>query len=288
MTSVVYFGTKDKQSWIKAPSSPLNASSVGWAAKTQLLNGRASVRRSTGSHREFAAEWFGELNSGLDSSLQEIKNYADGLYGEGPFYWIDPFAAGQNILPPHWAAPMLTEGDWPNLASDLVPTFTKATVANGFPIKYASYPAGDAYESTVKLTIIIPSGYKLHFGWHGPAASPSTGVRITPYLRATGAAVTSLNPARLNAGGALRTNTQLNGATYSYVEIFLAADLEQSIDITGMIAQVLPDTASVASGGFIAGKGTTSLQFEGSPEIEYYSSSIGNGQAGMSVNLVEV
>ncbi len=288
MASVVYFGTKDKQSWIKSPSSPLSAGSVGWAAKTQLLNGRASVRRSTASHREFAAEWFGELNSGLDSSLQEIKNYSDGLYGEGPFYWVDPFAANQNILPPHWAAPMLTESDWPNLGTDLVPTFTKATVANGFPMKYASYPAGDAYVSTNKLTLIIPSGYKLHFGWHGPSASPSTGVRIVPYLRSTGAAATALNPARINAGGTLRTNTQVNGTTYSYVEIFLAADTEQSIDITGMIAQILPDTSSVASGGFIAGKGTTALQFEGSPEIEYYSSTIGSGQAGMSVNLVEV
>lgn len=288
MVSTVYFGTKDKQSWIKAPSSSMNASSAGWAVKTQLLNGRSSVRRSTGSHREFAMEWFGDLNSGLDSSLQEIKSYADGLYGEGPFYWVDPFAANQNILPPHWAAPMLTEGDWPNLGTDLVPTYTKATVANGYPIKYTSYPAPDEYVSTNKLVVIIPANYKLHFGWHGPSASASTGVRIVPYLRSTGAAATAIDPVRINAGGLVRTNTQVSGDTYSYVEIFLAADLEQSIDITAMIAQVIPETSSVASGGFVAGKGTTSLEFEGSPEIEYYSSAIGNGQAGMSVNLVEV
>ena len=288
MASVVYFGTKDKQSWIKSPSSGMRANNVAWSTKTLLLNGRSSVRRSKASHREFSAEWFGELNSGLDSSLQEIKNYADGLYGDGPYYFMDPYAAAQNVLPPHWAAPMLTEQDWPNLAPDVAPVFTKEITDNGYPFKYVSYTVADAYESTNKLTIIIPAGYTLNFGWHGPATADLTGVRLVAYDRATGVADPAIDPERIDAGGTTRTNTEIDGDTYSYVEIYLAADLAQDIQVSAMIAQILPTGTTVATGGFIAGKGTTKLEFESAPEIEYYSAAIGGGQVGMSVTWVEV
>lgn len=288
MSSVVYFGTKDKQSWIKSPRSGLRASSIGWSAKTQLLNGRASVRRSSASHREFNAEWFGDLNLNAESSMQEIKNYADGLYGDGPYYWIDPFSASQNVLPPHWAAPMLTENDWPNLATGIVPTYTKSSIGATYPIKYATYVTTDAYESTNKLVLIIPAGYTLHFGWHGPTTADVKGVRIVPYTRTGGNAGTALNPDKIDASGTVPTNTTVSGDTYSYVEIFIATDLESTVNISGMIAQILPSSKSAPTGGFVAGKGTTALEFENSPDIEYYSSATGNGQVGMSANLVEV
>lgn len=288
MASVVYFGTKDKQAWIKSPSSGMKAGNSLWSSKTQLLNGRAFVRRSKASHRTFNPEWFGELNAPTEQSLQTIKNFADGLYGDGPYYFLDPFAAAQNVLPPYWAAPMLTQNDWPNLAPGITPTFTLSTVNNSYPLKYTKYTTSDVYESTSKLVLIIPPNYKLHFGWHGPSASETTGVRIVPYLRSTGAASTVIDPVRINAGGTIRTNTQVAGDTYSYVEIFIATDAAQDVDITGMIAQILPEASSVAAGGFIAGKGTTALEFENAPDIEYYTSAIGNGQVGMSVNWTEV
>lgn len=288
MAGVVYFGTKDKQSWIKAPSTEMQADSVGWATKTQLLNGRSFVRRSKASHREFKPSWFGELNSSTEESLQTIKNYADGLYGNGPYYFLDPFAAAQNVLPPHWAAPMLTQNDWPVLATGLTASYSTGTSANNYPTKYVAYVTPDDYVSTNKLTLIIPTGYKLAFGWHGPAGGATTGVRILPYKRSDGTADTAVNPTMITAGGTVRTNTVINGTTYSYVEIFLATDVESELSITAMIAQIIPTSSSVASGGFIPGKGTTALEFEQSPTIEYYSSAIGNGQVGMSASWTEV
>jgi hypothetical protein len=288
MASVVYFGTKDKQSWIKSPSTEMKADAVGWSSKTQLLNGRSFVRRSKASHREFNPSWFGELNGPTEDSLQTIKNYAEGLYGDGPYYFLDPFAAAQNALPPHWAAPMLNENDWPNLAPGIIPTFTKVAVANNYPIKYATYVATAAYQSTNKLTLIIPTGYKLAFGWHGPSAGASTGIRVVPYKRSDGTADTAINPTKITAGGTIRTNTNISGTTYSRVEIFIATAAAATLNITAMIAQIIPTADSVASGGFIAGKGVTALEFDQAPTIEYYSSGIGNGQVGMSANWTEV
>lgn len=288
MAGQVYFGTADKQMWIKAPASGMKANNVGWATESQLLDGRAFVKRSSGSHKRYESSWNGSLNSDDDSSLQHIVNFADGLYGNGPFYYLDPFTVNQNVLPPNWAAPMLAEGDWLRLTDDIQPTFTKADINNHFPVKYATYVTSTAYESERKLTVIIPTGYKLHFGWHGPVAGSNTGIRIVPYLRSTGAAASAANPVKIPAGGTTRTNANFSGTTYSHVEIFFATAAAATVNITAMIAQVLPDASSVATGGFIAGKGTTALEFAQKPIIDYYSSAINEGQIGMSVAWVEV
>ncbi len=288
MAGQVYFGTVDKQMWIKSPSSGMRANSIGWSSETQLLDGRAFVKRSGGSHRQYDSSWVGSLNAAEETSLQNILNFADGLYGDGPFYYLDPFAINQNVLPPNWAAPMLAQNDWLKLTDLITPTFTSATVANDYPMKYATYVTGANFVSERKLTLIIPSGYKLHFGWHGPATGATTGIRIVPYLRSSGAAATALNPAKITAGGTVRTNTNISGTTYSRVEIFLATTSASTVNITGMIAQVLPEGSSVASGGFIPGKGISGLDFVQKPTIELYSSAINDGQIGMSATWVEV
>lgn len=288
MAGQVYFGTADKQVWIKAPSSGMRANNIGWSTESQLLDGRTFVKRSGASHRQYESTWTGSLNSSEETSLQHILNFADGLYGDGPFYYLDPFTVNQNVLPQNWAAPMLAQNDWARLTDEIQPTFTAASVANNYPMKYATYATADDFVSERKLTVIIPSGYKLHFGWHGPATGSTTGIRIVPYLRSSGLASTAINPAKITAGGTLRTNTNISGTTYSRVEIFLATDDASTVNITAMIAQVLPEGSSVASGGFIAGKGTSALQFVQKPTVELYSSAINNGQIGMSATWVEV
>lgn len=289
MASQVYFGNKTKQLWIKAPSTGMSASVQGWASETQLLNGRTFIKRSSGSHRRFSPSWIGPASTtDLSESLTTIKDFSSGLYGEGPFYWLDPYAKETNVLPPHWAAPMLGEKDWPKLSSTITPVFTAASVANGYPIKYATYTTTDAYTSDQKLTVIIPTGYKLAFGWHGPSAGSSTGVQILAYKRSNGTPDPAINPAKITAGAAVRTNTNISGTTYSYVEIYLSTATASDVNITAMIAQVIPDTSSVANGGFISGRGTTALEFAREPEIEYYSANINNGQIGMSAEWIEI
>lgn len=289
MAGTVYFGNANYQTWIKAPASGMGAGAAGYSESMQFLNGGAAVRRSSQTHRTFDMSWTGSMNSGVvDSDLHIVKDFYDGIYGDGPFYWNDPFSMNQNVLPPHWAAPMLAEGDWDSLSDSIVPTFTSSTVANGFPYKYATYTSTGATESTKKLTLIIPTGYTLHFGWHGPNSGSSTGIRIVPYLRSTGLADTAINPTRIIAGGLTRTNTTVSGTTYSKVEIFFAVGSATSVNLTGMIAQILPTAVSVAAGGFVSGRGTTALEFSTQPTITYLSSQINDGFIEMSATLTEV
>jgi hypothetical protein len=294
MAGKVYFGNTNFQTSIDAPVTGLKATSSGYSSVTNLLNGRNFVRRSYGSARTFSASWLGSLNStDLTVSLQTIKDFADGLYGSGNVYWVDPYAATSNIMPPHWAAPMLNETDWPSLSATVTPTFVANTYTNNYPIKRAVYSLGAGHADTKKLTLIIPSTHTLNFGWHATAASvtasSAAGIRIVPY-NLTGVAQTAVNPTSILAGDTQRTNQTFDGSTTSRVEIFLAngAASTSVANIVAMIAQILPTGTSVATGGFISGRGTTALQFGSPVEIEYYSANVNNGQAGLSTTLVEV
>jgi len=294
MAGKVYFGNANFQTFIVAPLSPMNAGSTGFYSVTELLNGRSFVKRSAASSRKFEPSWNGSLNdTDLTLSLETIKSFSSGLYGSGPFYWIDPYAADNNLMPPHWAAPMLDENDWPSISNTITPTFTAATYTNRYPMKYASYSLPAGHADTKKLTILIPSTHTLNFGWHstsaGISASSAAGIRVVPY-NTSGVAQAAVNPASLLAGGTARTNQTFDGSSYSRVEIFLAngSGSTSVANIVAMIAQVLVTGTTVTAGGFIPGKGTTSLQFASPVQIEYYSSAVNSGQIGLSTTLVEV
>lgn len=294
MARTVYFGNPAYQTWIKAPASSMDASASGYVNKIDFLNGGSSVRRSNRTSRQFSMSWNGQMNgSDQAENLQVVKDFYDGLYGAGPFYWLDPFAMDSNLFAPHWAAPMLGELDWAKISATVTPTFTAGSYANAYPIKYATYALAGSHADATKFTIIIPTGYTLNFGWHSTianrTASSAAGVRVVPY-NLSGVAQTAVNPNSLLAGGTTRTNATFDGSSYSKVEIFLAngSGSASSVNIVAMIAQVLKTGVSVASGGFISGRGTAQLQFSDAPKMTYISAGINNGQIEMSANFTEV
>ena len=289
MAGKVYFGNTEKQTWIVAPQSGMTVSNQGWVSQATLLNGEASVKRSAGSHKAFEMSWLGSMNApATEDSLHTISDFANGVYGDGPFYWLDPYAMTSNILPPHWAAPGLAQRGWPAIASGITPTFNTSNSVNNYPETYAVYDTTNDYESTEVLRIIIPTGYKLAFGWHGKAGGANTGISIKPFNRSTGTFDAAITPQRIDAGGTTRTNTNVSGTTYAYVEIGIATATASTLRFTGMIAQIIPEGDSAPSGGFISGRGSTGLEFTEVPKLEYYSSAVNNGQIGMSATLVEV
>ena len=194
-------------------------------------------------------------------------------------------------MPPHWAAPGITEKDWPAIW-DFEPTEFIATDSNNlsYPSTSVQYDISDtdAATSTKKLTIIIPAGYSLHFGWHGEVSTGTAGIKIDRHLRSTGE-IESLTPAAIAVTSSNRTNVSISGTKYSFIEIYLyKGSGAVDFSISGMIAQLLEDGQTVESGGFITGRGTTGIEFSGPLNIEYYSAALNNGQIGMSAQWIEV
>lgn len=156
----VWFGNQRYGTWVKAPLADMNASSSGFQSEQGFTNGGSFIKSSFGSARSFDMSWNGNLDD-----LQVVKNFKDGLYGGGLLYWEDPFA--KNILPPHWAAPMLTVRDWPSLvSSDNKPTpVTETTSAKNLPYQSAEYTITNTEETSRSLTILIPEEHVLRVGF---------------------------------------------------------------------------------------------------------------------------
>lgn len=289
----VYFGNANKQVWIPAPQTGMKADSNGRIDQSQLLNGRTAITRSGANSRKFTTSWLGSLNaSELEDSLHTIKDFYDGVYGDGPFYWNDPYATTTNLLPPHWAAPGLARNDWPGIASFAATEYPATdSNTNDYPSYSARYniTSTSAVSSTKSLTLIIPQGYTLNFGWHGVVDSGEAGIRITRTARSNGAS-TTVDPNVIAVTSTNRTNSAFSGDVYSKIAISLYKPSGSASDITisGMIAQLLPSSESPSAGGFIGGRGTSGLEFAGPIGIEYYSANVNDGQVGLTAEWQEI
>ena len=291
MERKVYFGNAVKQVWIPAPKTGLSASTNGFFSDSQLLSGRAFVKRSAANHRRFSPAWTGSLNAdSINDSLHTVKDFFDGIYGDGPFYWLDPFAIDTNLLAPNWASPMLSVGDWGSISSigtaALVDT---AANTKNYPYKSLQLTFGASIATSTKFArFIIPTGHKFHFGWHGVQSSGDATIILRAYDRDDNS-TTDFETDPLAVTSAIRTNKSISGTTYSMVDVIVKNPTASTsvISIAGMIAQVLPEADSVPQGDFISGRGTAGLQFASAPSITYLSAKINDGFVELSTNFVE-
>lgn len=301
MAGKVYFGNDLKQTWIKAPASGLKASSVGWVNEQQLLNGQTFVKRSQGSHRQFSASWVGPTKvDSLEDNLQTIIDFSNGVYGDGPFFWVDPYAADTNLFSPEWASPALSvDSDWLPLFDEALPIVQERALTSELSADvgantqgYSPYTAVYSAAGTETLvsntfSFYIPTGYTLWLGFHGDIDS-SGGAYYTTYNDA-GTLIASTKMNQLGVNSTIRVNTPISSTVANRVDVSFAKTTTSAcvFKISGLIAQMLPTGVSPAAGGFISGRGTRSLKFSSFPEIQYYSANVNNGHIGMSINLVE-
>lgn len=280
----MWFGTKERMSAIRAPKIDYAAPSVGWdGGVTQLLNGGAYVRRSTTSHRTYSMAW---PNMSRDE-VRLIMDYADGVYGDGPIYFIDPFAMDKNLLPQHWATPRLVFNDGPVLTGAPRETVlnTGALMSNdlGYPARGPAYvdPGSTAYPMSQRprLYVPVPDGYTAWFGVHGIAYNAAAIVQVTT----SNGVVTT--PPLLSVSDTNRFSNSFEGTgSMTGIEISLTRAGGGSV-LSGMMLQVLPTGVVPTSGGFISGQGNSGVRFATNPSLQQYSAAM--DMVGLSVQLVE-
>ena len=297
--SGVYFGNDAYQTWIKAPQTGMRATNQGWSSETQLLSGRTHIRRSDASHRRFTMNWLGSMND-TENSLNIVKDFADGLYGNSPLFWNDPYATTSNMFPPAWAAPAMSiDTDWDAICPDDV-GITKEKVltssvadlvgnnTQGYPLETAKFTApGNPNAESDRFTFYIPDGYTLWIGLHGHHGT--TGAAFgQPYKNGVAGTLVNLTPLQVSTPS--RVNTSFSSTAANKVEFYLAkiAPSPCTFHISGLVAQLLKTGTTPEQGRFVSGRGTEKLEFASLPDIEYYSAAINNGQIGMSATLVEI
>lgn len=283
----IYFGSRERMQWVRAPDANYDGSPAGWnGGVTQLLNGGAFVRRSSTQHRVYNYSW----NMMSRDEIRAIMDYSDGVYGDGPFFFLDPFAMDRNVLPQYWATPALSLRDGPVLTGADRITVGKHPIAlgndNGYPTQAAVY-AGTTQVAAYplpapalrpRLFIPIPPGYTAHFGVHGDtAASSGSAVQVTP----VGGSVATIPV--LGVTTTARFSHSWNGDTNSGIEISMSGTGVSVI--SGMMLQILPSGKAPAAGGFISGQGHAGVRFATTPSLTQYSAAL--DKVSLSAQLVE-
>lgn len=275
----MYFGTRERMTWVKCPAFNADLSTQGWGTSGTYLNGGGYVRGSLTRHKVFQFAW----NLAKSEDIRSILDYSTGMYGEGPIYFLDPFAVSQNVLPMYWSAPRLAKEDAPVLIKDQRPTLvTTGTNTFGYPTKSAVYTLTSASRSA-ELFIPVPEGYTFHLGVHGTATGTAK-VSVTP-VGLNGNVTTAQTAPVMTVDTSQRTNTAISSVS----GVTLSLTGAGVITLAGLIAQILPDGQDVATGGFISGQGNSGVRFEpGSITLTGYSSPEAQDLQGATATLREV
>lgn len=259
MTCEIYFGTKNHLQWIPGPSIDINATKTDWNSQQKRLDGGTYVRRSAASARQYTMTW------GLKNrdDLRPLFDYADGVFGGGYIYYLDPMQSDRNVAPQYWASPFLNGEDGP-LTDTTRPVITDhGDSTNGYPTR------SGGITGTHSLFIPVPAGYTLHVGLHVQSGVTIGGdVKVWPVNNGTRGSSTTLTP--LTTASTTRTNATFAGAADRGYEI----ENDGDVLYTGLIAQVRPTGESVPDGGFISGQGHSGLEFVRQPDFYEYSSGL--------------
>lgn len=277
----VWFGTRDFMQWVPAPAVDVSAAKQGFANAAQFTNGGAWVRRSKAAAKRYTLSW----NMKSRDEIRPILDYADGLYGNGYVYYVDPFAMDTNVLPAYLASPFINGYDGPFTVDDTRPAIiNNSTSTNGYPVESAQYTVKST-SKLYKVFVPIPPDHTIFIGAHGALQSGNASVTVTPVVSSI-ASGTTVNLTLLSRSTATRTNYSLAANSgYIGVDISLASTSTGIVQLDGLIAQILPDGAVMASGGFVSGQGSSGMSFASQPSYSEYSAAL--DRVGASVELVE-
>lgn len=271
-----FIGTRDKMLEARMPSIPLPSSKVGWSSEMNYLNGGASVRKSFAASKRYEMNW----ESITRKQARVILDIADGVYGTGAVYFLDPFAANTNCLPQWWATPSLGLEDGLPLTGTVrgVEAATPSNTIN-LPVKSIVYTCAPTGSRSVWVP--IPTGYTAHIGAWGQAGTGGQLV-ATPTTGAT----TIGTPANvtLQAASVINPITQTVAASGGNTGVLLSLGGTGTVTLTGIVVQVLPDGESPQIDGFISGQGNSGCTML---QPEYTPSSVAYDRVELAVELVE-
>lgn len=268
----MWMGVRGHEQWVPAPSIGGDWSSVGWSKSVALRNGGTRITTSRATHKEYNMSWA----IAPRDSLRSIMDMYSGIYGDELIYFLDPFAADKNVLPALWGFPALAGTDGVPIIGKKRPSML-TTGANtlGYPVQSAQYASG----TSKKLYVPVPPGYTAWVGAHGVVSA--SGVKVTAIVPgSTTGPQTTL--AVLAVTDENRFNGSYSGSQYSGIELELIA----GATLAGVMVQVLPSSATPATGGYISGQGHSGCRFETSPSQTAYSAGI--DRVGMTAKLIEV
>lgn len=284
MSRIMHFGPIGHMRPIKMPQPGAPFTPVGYSESMQYLSGRMGVRRSLGSHFEYDFTFRGERKD-----VRHLLNCAGGMFGPGPYFFLDPTWMDENVLPAHWAQPSLGADGAPPIYGDVRPALTPMPANDGsWPASGALFTR-DTNADPTDVYIPIPPGHTLHFWYAGTANR----VRVQRQIGTS--ASTDHTPTPINPALPLTTQAPLSvvgagGVDGVRIRLNLASG-QTSATIYGMRAVVLPSGVNVSTleeTAFLGGMGHAGCEFDGQPTVTPYMATATRKNVGVTARLVEV
>lgn len=308
-------GTLEHQEALPCFSQGITRSREGYFSELAFENGGGHVERSRAGRMVYELD-FPTQNVRDKSSLYAYNRFAQGLYGDGYFYFCDPALLGRdiNVLSPQWSAPALIERGHKRFTAT-EPTYV-ATAANdyGYPAKTAVLSSTGTAMPTFRNgvhTLLIPPGRTLHLGAVGTSNGayialevglnpnppvvtgqlyPSTALYPSSTLFPASGGEPPVPPTQLplqSATSAPTFSVSLDGNYFRYVRIYIAGT--GTMNLTAMFAQWSKTGSSPRMNQFVLGEGFTGLEFRGDarPENYVFGGRENAPMMGLSVTLVE-
>lgn len=270
-TKKMYFGTAQHMMWIPCPAINAGLGAKRWRSVSNFLNGGAMTRASTTAHKEYSFSW----SPMSQDSAYEILDYLDGLYSDELFYFYDPFALGKNILPTWLASPNLGLEDAPTMITGKKPTpSTTLTTEWGYPPTSAQYDVTSLDAANIKnYWFPVPPGYTAHIGAHGTSSGTA---KLTVLTESGSTPLTLLST---------DTPTRTNFSTSGDFNMFLTG--VGTIDLAGIMVQMLPTGQVPEAGKFISGRGHSGVRLSSDPAVTGYSAALSNASVGITAEFIE-
>lgn len=292
MATRIWFGIPTtKMQWVPAPLADAEASNVGFVDQMLFENGGTDIQRSAAYRKEYTFNFSGPVKG--SEELGVFNKFASGYYGDGLICFADPYAFETNLLPAHWASPALIEQGWPEISTTTA--FFAATATNSYdqPSRTGQWNTFGLSSSLptapyASVTIPIPPGYTLHFGFSGSVAN--TGRVYYRTIAADGTVGSATAITALSATSATRMNTSVASTSAVAVVFYIGSTdgLAGQVNITSMIAQLWKTGVTpTLTGNHIPGEGHTGLVFADNARVETYRY-INPPRKALSTRLVEV
>lgn len=291
-TTQIWFGIPNgKMQWCPAPEAGMEASNITYVESVAFENGGADVVRSKQYRKQYRFTM-----SGLAKDLDGIgvyNKYASGFYGQGLFYFSDPYAWETNLFPAGWASPALIEQGWENIY-DTTPTFANTT-ANSYnqPPRTATWSVTSSANATPATAngvqyIVIPPTHTLNIGVTGSKTGTAV-VRVVP-INTDGTDGTATDLTLIGATSATRMNATFAGSSYQAVKVYITrtSTATSTISIVSMMARMVETGKSLTlTGNHMPGEGHTGLEFVDDARVESYTYMY-PPRKGLSTTLLEV
>lgn len=290
----LWFGTIGNMGWFPTPNRGADVSPTGWSAGGQLLNGGAYQFGSFNSARTYQFEW---PASSERKHAQKLKAYADGTYGRGLIYFVDPLIYDQNVLPAMWADPSMGVGFEANtLVPGIYPTALPSEAPASFegPSQAAFYNFGTAPAQQVSdlddsnsVFIPIPEGHVLYLG--GFYSYTGTARVRYSYVSSSGAVSgnTIVNPP---APSEMFSAVAFSSPGTAGIRLWVGktSSAAATITLSFLIARLINSTSpSFGPNHWVPGQGHSGCRFSMYPTITNQSG-VGGGQVSFAATFQEV